>query len=306
MALSGEAYKKTFTVIKQGIPENPTLSYLDSISRRCCFKLPVVADEASSDDYKNDSTSFFFGYSDIVNDADLHLFNGDDEDLGSLFGSGYGTEYAYGFHEDGGKTYIGYLINWKNVLDDIGEGKYYVKCIADLITGGTYEETSFTYCLYQFAAYRVEWTVRIDFYHNGLIGNRDIDTDFVSYKDLNWFNSIRIPNAIILDETSEYEIEEVQYTNGQYEDARNEQTVLYRIEVASVPNWLHRYLKIDVLQSDNMYVTDYSTNNPLKPFVNKNLKMRGNYTPNWIEMAQQSSVNVQLTPKFNNLRKKFS
>lgn len=314
MSLNGEAYKKTFGVISQGIPDPTTLGmgFDENLERtqRCCFKLPVLACEESYEDLENDKTSFYFGYTDIVTSVTLDLMYSETDTVAMNLDTSLTDvreAFAFGFHENGGKKYVGAIVHWRPfVIDYTIRTGYYCRATCTTIFGTTFTETSFTYCLDRYTPASANHTVRLDFYHSGVTGNRDNDEDLISYKDLNWFGQIRIPQSIILNETAESELEEIQYTNGQIVDAKNDQTTLWNLEVASVPNWLHRYLRIDVLTADLIYATDYNVNNPLKPFLYKSVKARGNYAPNWIELANQSSVNIQLTPRYNNLRKRWS
>ncbi len=181
-----------------------------------------------------------------------------------------------------------------------------MQSVATLVTGGTYTETSFTYCLDWFTPANADGTVRIDFTHNGVIGDRNKDTDTVSYTGLNWYNQVRVPSSMILRERSVNEQESVQYNNGMMEDWKSEQTIVWDLEIAKAPNWLHRYLNLDVLQADDIFITDYNTKCPLKPFTKRNVVRKGGYEPNWIEMAKYASVIVQLNPKYSNHRKRYS
>lgn len=314
MALRGEAYKKTFTLIPTGLEEGETLDYVTGTRDRCCFKLPVLAqEEGFTDDIKNDYTSFYFGYSDLVTSVALTFIDAS-TNLPVTVGTSDLTVpvtgkfecFPFGFHENGGKKYIGVKIHWKGVIIDSGPGGYYVKSEATLVTGGTFTETSFTYCLDWFTPANADGTVRIDFTHNGIIGDRNDDTQTTSYFGLNWQNQVRVPNSMILRERSVNEQESVQYNNGMMEDWKSEQSIVWDLEVAKAPNWLHRYLNLDVLQADDIFVTDYNTKCPLKPFTKRNVVRRGGYEPNWIEMAKYSSVNIQLSPKYSNHRKRYS
>lgn len=315
MPLKGEAYKATFTLIPTGVTDPSTLDefgYVVGVRDRCCYKLPVLCTEDSEDDLFNDKTAAYFGFSEIVDSCELELFYEGasiatiDADDNTGLGGYTWKFYEYGFHENEGKKYIGCKINWQNVMADHGEGEYYVKCTATLVVGGTYEATSFTWCVKQYTAANADGTVRVDYYHNGIVGDRNIDTDLVSYYGLNFYNSVRIPHAIVLRERSTNEQESVQYTNGMMEDWKSEQVILWDLEIAKAPNWMHRYINLEVFQADDIYVTDYNAKCPLKPFVMKNVIRKGGYDPNWIELAKNASVTIQLSPKYNNHRKRYA
>ena len=306
--MRGEAFKKTFTLIKDGLPDQSTVDYVATRAAICCFKIPVLAmdDALDTDPLKNDFTSVYFGYSDIVTDVELKLYK-NDVLFGTLNSNTYGTFYDYGFHTDGKKTYTGYLINWQSILNGVGlgEGNYYVKAVATKLTGGTYEEDSFSYCLYAYTANRANGTIRIEFYNNGILGDRNIDTDKVSYKNLNWYNSIRL-KGIVLKESTTYENEMFQYTNGQRDDIKDEQEPVYDVLIKPIPYFLHKFLRNDVLQSTDLYISDYNANCKLKPFLMQNLKRYGNYEPTYTPLTMNDDVTIQFIKKYNNLRKQHS
>jgi hypothetical protein len=302
--MRGEAFKKTFKFIPATVATVPTIDYADSFQERCTFELPVIADSATSDTFKNDTTSVYFGYSSIVNTVDLELYKCD-ELQAPLNANTYGTFYALGFHTDGIKNYIGFKINWKLVMAAFGVGEYYVKSTANLITGQTFEEYSLTYCLKQYTQTNVDGTVRIEFTHNGIIGDYKIDKDSKSFEGLQWYNSIRLPEAMVYNERSEFESEQIQYTNGMMQDTKLEQTPKYDLICGLLPNEIHRFIRTEVVTSDNIIITDYNGVSPLRPFVNKELKFTGNYEPNWQGLSNKSSVLIGFEQRYNNLRKRF-
>lgn len=305
MASTGDAIKKDFLLILKSGAQPETIEYIESAAERCCFKMKVLADVASSTSSKNDVTSAYFGYYQNVTNVVLSLWK-DDVDTGVVLGT-YGTLYAYGFHEDDGKKYIGYQINWKAILTEptLGEGEYFVRATKTMLTGGTQTEDSFTWCLQQFTNARAEGTVKIEFTHTGIIGDYLLDDEQKSFKDLDWYNSIRLEGQVY-GEKSEFEIEEIQYNSGTKIDSKVDQDPIYELILHPIPNFLHRYMKIEALLADEILITDYNTDNPLKPIVQKAVLFKGNYEPQWKGRNPNASVIIQLNQKINNLRKKFS
>lgn len=302
--MKGEVFKKRFSVITDPAAEAPTIDYTDNYVERCSVKLPVLATPLNADPLQNDFTGFYFGYSSIVSSCVLKLYKCD-ELKATLNSTTYGTFFAFGFHDDGKKKYIGYKLNWKLVLAAFGEGEYFVKCEATLITSQVIEENSFVYCLNTYYPSTADGTVRLEFIHNGIIGDWKRDADVKSFKDLNWYSSIRIPDAMIYGERAEFESEEIQYTNGEKQDVKLEQEPLYDLIIAKLPVDLHRYMRVEVLTSSDITVSDYNAINPLRPFLNKELKYRGNYEPQWKGLSNTSSVLIGFKQKINNLRKRF-
>lgn len=303
--MRGQAYKKTFTVIKKGLPPTDSLEYLEEKKERCSFNLPILASSTSTDELKNDVTSVYFGYSDIVTSVTLKLFKCDEE-VATLNTSAYGTYYAFGFHTDEIKKYVGYVINWRSILMDInlGEGTYYVKAECITLTGGTYEEESFRYCLQEYTAARADGTLFFRFYHDGIIGDRNIQDDTVSYKGLLWRNGIRL-RGIVLSENVPFEHESVQYTNGKRLDVKKDAEPTYTVQIDPMPYVLHKFFRNEVVNSDELYLTDYNVDCPLKPFLNVPLKHYGNYEAQWRETIKNVPVSTEWQLRTNNLRKRF-
>jgi hypothetical protein len=304
MPLKGECIKKQFTLIPLGIGETPTIDYADDVFQRCCFELPIVASTASTDTLKNDITSAIYGYSNLADAVEMKLLK-EGSVVATLNNNTYGTLYDFGFHEDGGKKYIGYKVDWRLVLIAFGEGQYQIRFDITTIFASTVFDYWFTYCLKNYSVPIVDETVRLEFYHNGIIGNWKDDKDRRSFKGLDWYNSIRFPKAMIYNSRREFESEEIQYDNGFLQDVKLEQKPLYDLIVEPMTNELHNYVGCEVVTSDEIIVTDYNSRSPLRPFVNKELKFKGNYEPNWQGLANKSSVLLQFEQRYNNLRKRF-
>ncbi len=302
MSASGEVIKKDFLLIQQAITTPGTVDYSDEeASPRCCFELLVTASATES---KNDITSVYFGFPLVVTGATMTLYKGDV--LKATFSDDtYGEFFAFGFQDDGIKKYIGYQLNWKLIYDAFGEGDYYVKCTPAVIVGAATAQYSFTYCLRNWNASLVEGTIKLETYHNGVIGDYSNDVDRKSFKDLDWYNSIRL-KGIVYGEKSEFQAEEIQYSTGRKIDATLEQNPIYELQLEPIPNEVHRYLKIEALLADDLYVTDYNVNNPIKPIVQKAVLFTGNYEPSWKGMNKYAYVTIQLEQKINNLRKTFA
>jgi hypothetical protein len=304
MTLKGQAWKKTFKVVRSGLPPQNTIDYVKEVEDKCCYLLDALASSADADPLKNDFVSFYFGYSDIVASCELHLFKGD-TDLGEVSTLAYGTSYPLGFHEDEvGKKYIGYQLKWRDLLLAEGEGNYYVKAISQTIFSTEYIEESFRYCLREYTANRANGTIRFEFTHSGIIGNRNIDTDIIDFKDLDWSSQIRL-KGIVNKEITSTELDAIKYTNGRRVDVSNEQNPTYEIQINPAPYFVHKYMRVDVLQADVILVSDYNALCPLKPFLNQDLKHVGGYEPNWIGKVKNAGVYITMEKRYNNLRKRF-
>lgn len=302
--MQGECIKKTFKLIPIGITTSTTIDYADDVIEQCCFDLPLFASTTSTDTFKNDVTSCYYGYSNLVDSVEMKLLKGGDV-VATLNDNTYGDFYDFGFHENGDKKYIGYKINWREVLIAFGEGLYQVRFDLITIFASTVYDYWFPYCLKNYSVGNIDETVRLEFWHSGIIGNWKDDKDRRSFKDLEWYNSIRFPKAMIYNARREFTSEQIQYSNGFIQDVKMEQTPLYDLIVDRMTNELHNYIGSEVVTADKIVLTDYNSKSPLKPFINKELKFRGNYEPNWQQLNNKPSVLIQFEQRYNNLRKRF-
>lgn len=304
--MNGQAFKQIFTVLRQEYKKGddiPTIDYPEiEVTERCAFVLPVFADSASTDDLKNDPVNFYFGYPESVTAVTLKLYKCD-ELKATLNNNTYGTFHAYGFLEDGGKKYIGFETNWKEILQAFGEGEYLVRAELTSFLGNQTED-SFTYCLRQYTPARADGTIRIDFFHSGIIGDYTDDKQKKSFIDLNWQSSIRL-EGFVLNEKAPIEEEEIQYDNGQKQTVKQEQDPVYEVEVYPIPYQIHKYIRTEVITADDIYINDYNARSPLRPFLQKRVNYTGGYEPNQLPLTTKSSIVLKLKQKDNNLKKRF-
>lgn len=314
----GEAYKKSFNVIRTAVPDQSSIDYITTRSEICSYKLKVLAmysadpDPANwdTDPLKNDHTSVYFGFGTIINAVTLKLFKCGVE-VATLDNDDYGTFYDFNFHYDDYKKYIGYQIDWQKILNDtdLGEGEYFVRAECTTITSGTYEEDSFTYCLWSYTTNRADGTIRFEWYHSKIIGDRNIDTDLISFPNgtitgepSDWYNSLRI-NGIVLAETTPTTVETDQYFNGKRNEITKEPEPTYEVFVKPMPYFIYKFMRNEIMLNDDLYLSDYNSRCPLKPFLNRNLQMPS-IEPTWYHKIRRVSAVSNMTQKFNNLRKR--
>lgn len=312
---AGEVFKEDFKALRTSSSEPPTLELQQGLAELCCFQLKVFADSESSDTLKNDFYFAYFGYGDGVTAVTLKLFKNNVQ-VATLNNNTYGEFYAYGFHDDGKKKYIGYYISWKLVLAAFGSGEYFVRATQTLIAGGPQNEDSFYFCLQQYTEDKAQGTVRIDFFHNGIIGDYMNDSENKSFdyseaealaSGLTEFkNQFRLPKAAVLGESTPFIITQNQYTNGKKINVKMEQNPEYELLIHELPYLLIKYLRTEVLTADDIYITEYNKYGVLKPFILKNVIFAGNVEPEWQpRMTDLASLTLKFEQKNNNLRKRF-
>jgi len=307
MAQDGECIRQVFYMVKDNpSPDVVVLDIPPSRLNECCFELSVLADTSSSDEFKNDRNGFLFGFNkDLISSTVLKLeqfINGAWAEVATLNSNTYGTFYALNFFENSlNETFTGYQLNWKDVLTVLGEGDYRVKCIATFSVGGVSNFYSYSYCLKQYTPNRADKTVRLEWYMNGKFGNVD-DKRPNDWGDLNWYNSYRLEGFFGFPSAT-YEDEYVQYQNGQRLYVVNEQEPEYTLLLKKLPQYIHDNIRMEVLQSDRLLISDYNSNNSAQ-YVQKEVQRTSAYEPQWHKMQSMfASVEVKFRQSYNNLKK---
>lgn len=309
MAQFGEEIHSTFLILKENpVTISGSVDIPASTTNECKVCLNVLADILNADEFKNDKTAFLFKFNESVMSINFILqekINNIYQDvIPALIGNSMGTLFPLGFIVDEKKRkYIGYLLNWRNVLIVHGEGFFRMKTIQPAAMGFPEQiQISDEYCLKKYSPDRANGTVRIETTTSGLRGDINNKKDIVSFGS-GWYNSIRICGMFGFD-TSEFQEEKTEYRNGQVRWVKDEQQVKYILKLRPINSDLHNFIKTDILQSDEILITDYNKNNPNK-HIRENVNRAGNYEPRWDRGTKLGSVDISFVSAFNNLRKKL-
>jgi hypothetical protein len=309
--IDGEAITQEFILVGQNPnPVIPSLSLQTSGIKDCCnaFSLKVLADIATTDEFKNDVTGSLWWFNSFVTGATLELWKfsesaNDYVFLANLNNNTYGTFYAFGFFvNDSNESFIGYQIEWKKVLTLQGAGGYKVKCIPTLAIGGSGSLFSNPYCLKQYTDSLANGTVKIEYNLNHINGLSSDDTKIADYGTLNWYNSLRLGGFFGFP-TSTYSTEFIQYNNGERVWVKDEQEPEYVLKLRPQPAFVHDIMRTDVLQGDAILITDYNSRNA-QTFIQKAVIKNGDYAPDWKRLQTKlATVEVKFRQTFNNLKK---
>lgn len=270
----------------------------------CCIKLPVLAETVFTSNYFNDITAPLFFWGPGFSTADLKLqkyTSGAWADTATLNVSTWGTAYTYGFFTNiYSEKAIGYKLQWKLVLAAFGEGNYRIKSTGTRLIGGALiSKYSFEFCLSEYTANRADETVRFEWYLNGTIGNPEKDSTKRDYGTLNWYNQFRLPDSKFGWDSSPFEHEFVKYQNGKKTWLKDSQVEEYLLKIGRMDNSIHRYIKIDVLQADEINITDYNIFNANRHQSREVIHI-GSYEPNWDTGSLLADVEVKFAQRYQN------
>ena len=305
---TGECIKANFVVITGNpLVDTPTLEGIIPTSSvaQCCAINTFFASSSDDAELKNDKSSVLFVLSPIVSTAVMYLQKADTsgtfQDVATLDDNVLGTFYALSFNtDDDSRKYIGYLLNFHEIISAHDAGNYRVK-VSFVTMLGNKSDYSQEFCLKEYSAGAINGTIRIETYTNGIRGVAGSQTDYIDFKSLNWYNQIRLKGMFGFD-TSEYTRENVEYNNGQKQWIVDEQTEKYVMKLKPVDEYTRLFLKTDVLQADDIILTDYNSLNP-HTHISTYVTAAGSFEPRF-NIKEAIPVDINFESAFNNLRKK--
>lgn len=288
----------------------------------CPFALKVYADETDTDDLKNDKSAFYyFGNATVASmvltlqknnvncgDAYTDVITITNNAVGKFFSFGTNPDFSgTAFIDDYDKKYTGVFIDWRKVLLAYGTGNYRMKIVkTDVFGTVTTEYDQRQYCLYKYNCRLMDGSVRIEILNEGLRGIIGQD-NFIDYAG-GWNDQIRL-NGVFMKKGSSYTKEFNQYGDSSFNALKpitNEQTPKYTLAIKPIPGWMDYILSTDVLQADEIKITDYNLRNRHTlvkvPVINE-----GEYTPRDNNMGSVvADVVIEMSYGRNNLRKRNS
>jgi hypothetical protein len=268
----------------------------------CGFVIPQFAD-GSSDDLKNDKASILMPFEQWTTAVDFtiqKLVGGNWTDMDPFDDNTYGEFYDIGDLPSKPK-YAGIIIYWKLILAVFLEGSYRIK-IEETNAMGSVTSYSREYCLKNYNCGEADNSVRLEWWLNNAIGDPDNDTKIIDYADLNWYSQIRLPMSVFGYPKSTDEIDEIQYTNGVWEDITNIKTPKFSMTVGAIPAWCHNILEYYALRAGKLLITDYCLHNPAR-FIQKSVKLVSSYEPRWNRPHLCAPITLEFSPRINRLEK---
>lgn len=314
----GEEFKQDLTlVITQ--PINIICSQKAPL---CPYDLHVYADTTDADEMKNDKSDFYYFGDATISSMVMTLQKnvdscGDgawedkteiDKALGDFFDFGKNPDFSGdAFMDDYNKKYTGAFIEWRKVLDAYGTGKYRIQITqTDVFDIETIFYDQREFCLHTYNCDVANKTVRIETFNEGLRGAFGL-TELTDYAD-GWRGQIRL-KGLLKYIKSGYVNEFVQYgevNNNIRKPYINEQQPAFTLSLKPIPGWMQIYISTNVLQADEITITDFNTSNPM-PLIKVPVINAGEFTPKDNSFANPlQSVDISLQYANNNLRKRNS
>lgn len=270
----------------------------EEVFKECCYTHFVFADANSSQDFKNDYSSFYHQRQLSNETVDFILYHFEEDQEYPISDGTFGEYFGFGFFNEN-TDLKGCLIKWKKVLVQIGEGSF--KIIKRInIAGIDVEFSSIVFTLKQFSSGLANQTARIDVVMNGRLEKSKVD-----FTGIGWKNSMRVPGFF---GRREFQFEEDNIVNRQFESRQvsMQQTNEYKFQTNLIPDCVTNEIIDFLLFGNDIFVNDYNLNNHSYTFVKFPVKFESNEGTEYGVKTRRARLNLVFSDKFkNNLKRNF-
>ncbi len=299
--MNGQAIKETIYILRPTVDTPAQMQSPPVVG--CIVGLPALAEYVPTSDHYNDKHSVIWFFDELFTASRMWLQK-DQADIIELTDDTYGTFYEFGFFVNKfGESAIGYQLNWTAVLNAHGPGSYRIRNSSTKAIGTFPDQYSFDFNLMVYTADRADRTVRVEWSRSGVLGSRIKDEKVEDYGTLAWFNQLRVPNSMFGFDSSALTDEYVRYPNGENVWIGDSQIEELTWNIYQLPNYIHRFVQVDIMQSGKQKFTDYNKLAPT-PTVDRWCVPTAGYKPDWVVGTINANVSVTFKPYFENLTHK--
>ena len=209
----------------------------------------VFADQSSTDDFKNDKSSFLVGLSTVSAVLEIRLIgNGQDIVISDNI---FGTYYPKGTftNTENQLNYVGFVADWKKIYDAFGGGVYYFE-FKETVFNRDFITQSVKYVLSSYSEQKAFKTLRLRFEQNGLI------EDGLDYTNLNWITEVRIEGSLRYNAPT-LTLDNYQNTNRSIKQIQDKTVKNFEIETSLIPSKIGNLFTLDGVLSNNILITNY-------------------------------------------------
>jgi hypothetical protein len=270
----------------------------EEIFKECCYTHLTLADLNSSEDFKNDYSAFYHQRQVSSETAVFTLYHYETATEHPMNNGTFGSLFNFGTFTQN-PNLKGYLVQWKKVLAELGEGNFKVfKRVT--VAGVPVEFSSIVFTLRQFSTANANKTVRIDVVMNGLLQKSGVD-----FSGTSWKHSIRVPGFF---GRREPQLTEDNLINRSFEKRQisMKQTNEFKFQTNLIPDCLTGEIWDFMLMSNDIFMNDYNLNNHSYDFVKFGVKVGSNDGTVYGTKTRKAQLNLTFTDKFeNNLKRNF-
>ncbi len=202
-------------------------------------------------------------------------------------------------------NWLGYKLQWHLVQDAFGIGCYRIRKEFKDLFDNVSVSFSFRYNLKLYSEGFADRTVKFTYTQDGgKIGDIFDDERVIDFKDIIWDSEMRLEGFFGF-ETGENDREFVRYETGAETPSLDKHIEKLICVIRPIPYYMHRILKINILQSWNLAISDYNLINVSKDRIydHKFIKPLGGYEPVWSRNNSYAPLELEFEPHFQNFER---
>jgi len=261
----------------------------EEIFKECCYIHKVLADINSTDDLRNDYSSFYHQRQLSNETVDFFLFEYATNTETLLNTDTHGTYFDFGSFSQN-LDFKGYLVSWKKVLTELGEGSYKI-IKRQNIAGVDVETESLVFTLMQYSDRLADHTVRMDIVMNGNLQKLSVD-----FTDMQWKHSIRVP-GFFGNREPQYEENNLVSRFFERRQISMQQTNEYKFQTNQVPRCVTFEIWDFFLFANDIYFSDYNLNNHSYGFKKFAVKYASNEGTVYGPLTRKAQLNLVFNDK---------
>lgn len=290
------AYKERTLSYALGVVIPQTGQDLDAVFKECCYTHIALADLTNSSDFRNDYSAFYHQRQIPNETANFFLYRHEDGTEYPLNNDTYGQYFGFGFF-DTNINLKGYKIEWRKVLQELGEGNYKI-IKRQNIAGASVEVNSFTFTLKHYTTHLADKTVRMDVVMNGRL-----EREGVEFKGTGWKHSLRVGGFF---GRREPQFEEDILVKRDYHRKQISMTQIneYKFQTDLVPYCITNEILDFMLFANDIYMNDYNSNNHSYNYVKFGVKFNANEGTSYGSKTRKARLNLVFDDKFANAIKR--
>ena len=268
----------------------------EEVFKECCYNHKVFASSSDLDPYKNDFSGFYHKRQITSETCKFILIQTSNQVEHELNDSTFGIFKNFGSiaNEQNLTTFV---LDWKKVLNELGEGSYKVVKRVNLI--GIEKETQYlVYSLSEYSSLKSDKTVRIDVTMSGLLEKENIDFTDSDFKD-----SIRVPGFFGRRDPT-FEEDNLIDRNYQKRQISMKQTNEYKFQTNLIPECVTSLIYDFLLFSQDIRVNDYNLNNHSYKYKDFLVKLENNEGTRYLVKSRKASLNLVFSDKYINNNKR--
>ncbi len=270
----------------------------ENIFKECCYLHNVLASTEDESLEKNDFNGYFHKRQISSETCSFILIDLKNNTEYELKDNTYGEYKNFGSIQSqvNLKTFV---LDWRKVLIDLGEGAY--KVVKRINIVGIENDIEYLVSnLREYSQVLADKTVRIDVNMSGFF-----EKDSIDFTESNFKDSIRVPGFF---GNREPQFEENYLVNRDFtkKQISIKQVNEYKFQTNSIPSCITNIIYDFILYSDDIFMNDYNSNNHSYEFKNFPVKLATNEGTTYTNTSRRAKLNLLFNDKHeNNLKRNY-